>query len=592
MIFLEKFQLSKFANEGAALLRDVTNEFNRLGIETSNLPKIFPDDSGKIKLVFVGQYSAGKSSLIKMLTGEDVKIGAAITTQDAKSYDWNGLEIVDTPGIETNLNPDHDKKTYDQINHAAFLIFVITNEGFSQLMGDHFRKLAIEQNRASDMVLVVNKMDCTALGNVPEQQKIICEDLKKVVAPYDPEKDLYISFVDALSYLKAMKESDASKKSRRLKRSGYDNFVSNMNNFVAQKGKLQKLKSPLNTIAAEIRKTLSNSSDKGNANDNAIIENYQRQKKIIVDSKRECIEDIKDIINNFKTKVSQRGRETADKAMSQGNADDAKKVLSDAQDRVKKYAEDCIQEITDRIKLFADQCDKKLTDYAQSPFVKQIQANIANGMNVQGSSEVVQGGAVAVGAGGVAFGALAFQNGAQLAAQFAQPATQIVTSELGVFAGDVTKLFFGDGMGNLVKSLPLFQKTIVGEATNLNKFASLFTGNVSKILGGALAGGAVIASILMIRHEDNKAKEAERKRQQARSEIILGFNDIAEDIARDIDKHIREFMTQQVEPILKKFDKQIDNEKVTIENQVLQNAKLSVLLKCTENLIEEIQTCK
>jgi len=172
---MEEFQLSKFTKEGAKLLREVTDEFNRLGIDAANLPKIFPDDSGKIKLVFVGQYSAGKSSIIKMLTGEDVAIGAAITTQDSTPYEWNGLEIVDTPGIHTELRPDHDEITYDQINHAALLIFVITNEGFSQRMGDHFRELAIEQKRAANMVLVVNKMDRTALGNVPEQQEVIYE---------------------------------------------------------------------------------------------------------------------------------------------------------------------------------------------------------------------------------------------------------------------------------------------------------------------------------------------------------------------------------------------------------------------------------
>ena len=41
----------------------------------------------QIKLVFVGQYSAGKLSIIKMLTSEDVAIGATITTQDSTLYE-------------------------------------------------------------------------------------------------------------------------------------------------------------------------------------------------------------------------------------------------------------------------------------------------------------------------------------------------------------------------------------------------------------------------------------------------------------------------------------------------------------------------
>ena len=101
---MEEFQLSKFTKEGAQLMCGVTEEFKRLGIDSSRLPKTFPDDSGKIKLVFVGQYSAGKSSIIKMFTSEDVAIGATITTQqDSRPYEWNGLEIIDTPGIHTEL---------------------------------------------------------------------------------------------------------------------------------------------------------------------------------------------------------------------------------------------------------------------------------------------------------------------------------------------------------------------------------------------------------------------------------------------------------------------------------------------------------
>ncbi|MBQ4403289.1 MAG: hypothetical protein II857_02655 [Selenomonadaceae bacterium] len=40
---MEKFQLSQFTREGSQLLREVTDEFNRLGIDTSRLPKTFPD---------------------------------------------------------------------------------------------------------------------------------------------------------------------------------------------------------------------------------------------------------------------------------------------------------------------------------------------------------------------------------------------------------------------------------------------------------------------------------------------------------------------------------------------------------------------
>lgn len=597
---MEEFQLSKFTKEGAQLLRGVTEEFNRLGIDSSRLPKTFPDDSGKIKLVFVGQYSAGKSSIIKMLTGEDVAIGAAITTQTSTPYEWNGLEIIDTPGIHTELRPDHDEITYEQINHAALLIFVITNEGFSQRMGDHFRTLAIDQQRADNMVLVVNKMDRTALGNVPEQQQVIYEDLKKVTAPHDP-KDLYVSFVDTASYFKAMQETDERRKNRRLARSGHDEFVANLNRFVAQKGVLQKINLPLNTIAAEIRNAASGSSNKENSDTAAYVETIRHGKKILMDAKRECLEDIDGIIANFKTEISRRGRETAESALSQKSEDAAKKVLDDAQERVKLSAEDCAQKISDRIKKFTEQSETELQTYESSAFVQQVQKDFSTRINAQGASEFLQGGAAVLGAGGGMAGALVAQHGAQVAAKFAQTAlTPLGHAANNIAAFGVGKALVGQGVpqpiagllgkqaGNLLTKLPMFR----AEPTMLNKVAQAFTGNGSKIFGVAMAGVTAILSLFMLWREGKKAEEHERELRQRRNEIMSAFNDLADDIGRDLLKSVRSFMTQNVEPIISAFDEKIKAVESVKANEKIKSEKLSELLKRAENLIGEIQACK
>ena len=588
---MEEFQLSKFTKEGAQLLREVTAEFNRLGIDASRLPKNFPDDSGKIKLVFVGQYSAGKSSIIKMLTGEDVAIGAAITTQDSTPYEWNGLEIIDTPGIETELRPDHDEITYEQINHAALLVFVITNEGFSQRMGDHFRTLAITQKRAANMVLVVNKMGRTSLGNVPEQQQVIYEDLKKVTTPYDP-KDLYLSFTDAESYLKAMATTDPRRKERDLKRSGHDTFVANLNRFVAEKGVLQKINLPLNTIASEIRNASGGSSDKGKADIAAYVETVRHSKKILLDSKRECLEDIDGIIANFKIDIARRGRETAENVLSQESEDAAKQVLADAQERVNLSAEDCAQKIS-------EQSDENLKTYESSTFVQQVQANLF-GMNVQDVGGLSQGIGAAVGTGGAVAGAAIAQHGAQFAAQYAQTAVTPLgraaafAASKGVGNALVAQgvpqpiaSFLGGRAGNLLTELPIFRTP----PTMLNKVAGFFTNNAGKI-GTALGVlGAVYTIYSAIKGaEEERKREAEQ--QKAKNNIMSGFNDLAEDIGRELSSGVRAFMTQNVDPIVAAFDEEIKAVESAKANEKVKSEKLSALLKQTENLIGEIQACK
>ena len=143
-----------------------------------------PDMNGsktdKVRIVFAGQYSAGKSSIIKMLTGDDtIATGAKITTEETHTYEWNGLEIVDTPGVHTTLRPDHDEISYKAIASADILVFVVTNELFDAYIADHFRHLAIDKDKAGEMVLVVNKMDRAAGGNTPEQQDIVIEIVKR-----------------------------------------------------------------------------------------------------------------------------------------------------------------------------------------------------------------------------------------------------------------------------------------------------------------------------------------------------------------------------------------------------------------------------
>ena len=646
---MEEFKLVKFTEEGKKLLYEVTAEFNRLGLDASKLPKTFPDDNGKIKLVFVGQYSAGKSSLIKMLTGEDVAIGVAITTQDSKAYEWNGLEIIDTPGIHTELRPDHDEKAYYQINHAALLVFVITHAGFSQRIGNHFRKLAMEQKRIDNMVLVVNKMDYTARGNVPEQQQVIYEDLKKVTGSHDP-KDLYLSFTDTASYFKALQEKDDRKKSWRLEQSGYDTFIKNLNRFVEDKGLLQKINLPLYTIAAEIQKASSLSlSDKEKEDLRAYKEIILHMKKIIGNGKKECLADIERILDRFKTDVSKRGREAAESATSKENPKDAETVLEAAKKEIMDYAQNCQTKIEECIKNFGEQTTLELKTYENSMFVQQVTRNISgkftgrsaskfnqDGMvkfgsqqdlsfnedkkfdgkfNIEGASEITQSVAGIAGTAGVAAGGFAFQFGAQIAEKFAE----VAITPLGHIAGYATRFgvsnalstvfqgadfglvsgAIGKSAGNFVENLSWFKE----EPTLVNKIASKFTGNGSKVFGTFMAIGGAAISAYSLYQEGKQAEKAEKKLQQVRKDIITNFDSFAKKIetrildgekkgGKDDEKGIRELMNQNIEPFIAELDKAVDDIDVLTSGDIFKSQKLSALLKQTEKLIDEIQACR
>lgn len=267
-------KIAEYTQKALELRNRAIKAFNAAGLDIRINEN---EDTGNIKLVFAGQYSAGKSSILKMLTGRnDIAIGAGITTQKAHSYDWNGLEVVDTPGIHTELRPDHDEISYSAISSADMLVFVVTNELFDSYLAEHFRKLAIDKDKAGEMILVVNKMDRASDGNTEIQQNVIREDLRKVLTPYTPEQ-LNLCFLDAESYLDSLKEreDDPEIADELYERSGYAEFVETLNSFVTEKKIPAKLTTGLYVLEDALEKAVHDLEPKSNDTDiDALEENY------------------------------------------------------------------------------------------------------------------------------------------------------------------------------------------------------------------------------------------------------------------------------------------------------------------------------
>ena len=207
--------------------------------EVQSIGRNLPDSDSKdapISLAFAGQYSAGKSTIISALTGrDDIAIGAGITTDQTSEFDWNGVTIIDTPGIHTSLRPDHDEITYRAISQSDLLVFVITNELFDNHVADHFRKLAIDLEKGYETILIVNKMGRAAAGNTPAAREVITEDLRRPLAPFTPEY-LRITFTDAASALEARAETDAEIADILTEQANVGEFIANLNDLIRHKG--------------------------------------------------------------------------------------------------------------------------------------------------------------------------------------------------------------------------------------------------------------------------------------------------------------------------------------------------------------------
>lgn len=307
------------------------------------------EKSGRVRIVFAGQYSAGKSSIIKMLTGdESIATGAKITTQETSTYEWNGLEIVDTPGVHTTLRPDHDEISYEAIASADILVFVVTNELFDSYIAEHFRHLAIDKDKAGEMVLVVNKMDRAAGGNTPEQQDIVREGLRDVLAPYTPE-ELNLSFLDAQSYLDSLeeREEDPELADELLERSGYNQFIKTLNAFVAEKTLSSKLTTDLYVLDNELDKAIQDlTPGSEDADIDALEENLRQQCHILIDTRNRMQREVKDIFANSSAKVREVGLDAASLV-------DADLSQMDLEERLAQYSKNA-EEIIEAARTEAD----------------------------------------------------------------------------------------------------------------------------------------------------------------------------------------------------------------------------------------------
>lgn len=369
------FKIETCSEEIINIETKVKQAFQKLGVEY----KIPKDNGNMIKLVFAGQYSAGKSSILKSLTGrDDIAIGAGITTQKAHEYEWKGVKVVDTPGIHTQLRPDHDEISYNAIAAADMLVFVVTNELFDSHLAQHFRKLAIDQDKASEMILVVNKMERASEGNTIIQQSVIRDDLRNVIYPYTPEQ-LHLCFLDAESYLDSLDERDvdAELADELLERSGYGEFVKTLNYFVKEKGLSAKLTTKLYQLDDELQKVIQHLEPKSLDYDiDALEENLMQQRHVLSESRNRLHQEIQDIFTSSASKIRDQGLNAANLLVDGCKKDEVEFELKNSIRNADEIIESCQKEAVETLEKRLREIGRDIDSIENSNFSQELKARL------------------------------------------------------------------------------------------------------------------------------------------------------------------------------------------------------------------------
>lgn len=200
-----------------------------------------PSSAAPLTVALVGPRSAGKSTLARALAGRaDIAIDSNFGTQAVTAYDWNGVRLVDTPGIHAG-NPAQDALTYAALDRAECVIFVITSELFDESLARHFRELAFARQNARRMLLVVNKMGMDS-GSIESKRS----EIEKVTAPLSLA-DFRSVFVDARAFLEAQRASGVEH-DELLRIANVDALVRALDGIVAERRATKQLMGPLFTL--------------------------------------------------------------------------------------------------------------------------------------------------------------------------------------------------------------------------------------------------------------------------------------------------------------------------------------------------------
>lgn len=257
----------------------------------------------KLEIAFIGQYSAGKSTIISALTNNKaIKIGQDITTDHPQPYQWGNVLLVDTPGILAG-NEEHDSLSLRYMDKADLLVYVITVNGFDDIIGKNFRKLAFEENRFPRMILLMNKISIESSINRMYWE----ESIKPVIEPMTP-KEIGFICIDAKDYIDGNLEIDTLDGKELIELSNFNEFQKQLDIFVNEKGLMGRIIAPLNMVH-----TYSNQIINQLTSDTEEVSKLQeliQQKQFIVKESRKRLEQrVYSEVHKLSATITKKGHE-------------------------------------------------------------------------------------------------------------------------------------------------------------------------------------------------------------------------------------------------------------------------------------------
>ncbi|WP_414620313.1 GTPase [Calothrix sp. CCY 0018] len=480
-------------------------------------------EKGILTVAFVGQYNAGKSTTISALTGKrDIRIDSDIATDKTANYDWNGINLIDTPGLFTDRK-DHDEITYEAINKADLLVFSLTYMLFDSVTVENFKKLAYEKGYRWKMMLVINKMSDEA-GEEAQKIANYRQSLAEAIKPYSLE-EFPICFIDAKDYCEGVDEDEEFL----IEISRFQTFIDALNNFVDKRAALARFDTPVR-IALSLVDEAQLSCTRNSGEDSAFLEVITRLSRSVRKERDRLRTKVKSIALEMSSAIAKEG---VFLASAVGRQEDFEKLNKQTESNIQQQYEKAETKLQDAANSAVKDIREQVAEVLQGNLVQTFIACLGNAQNVSADNlasgmdtERLKGqvnfleqiGKTA----GVKLSSFATKNSANIAGKGLLRSMNVAGSGL-----HQTVLTVGKFVGFKFKPWQA-----VGIAKNI--------GNAAKFLGPALA----VVSIGVDCFQMHQEREREKQMADIRCDITSQFQKIAKDLENQIELQLWEFEQQ------------------------------------------------
>ena len=133
-----KIKFEKSRNRKEDVLRQFSEQLDNIQkdlIELRNLSDVELIERKKglevFSITLFGRTMAGKSTLMEILTngdGKSIGNGSQRTTRDVRHYRWNGIEVVDVPGVAAFEGKEDEEVALEAARHSDLILFLITDD--------------------------------------------------------------------------------------------------------------------------------------------------------------------------------------------------------------------------------------------------------------------------------------------------------------------------------------------------------------------------------------------------------------------------------------------------------------------------------